>query len=170
MRLSKSSGYSKKKITNMVWRTSSGDYFARDVNNSFLQYFFFPITISPMIHLVFAWVLQFFPKKLKTTSIYFFGEGGERRGQIRCIMGSVQMVNYSLGKRYIYHLESTIWIKDSISRSHSLTRVKNWTLSGLLHKDKVSKETTRNFAFCACPNFASSYFASGSEGREVYDL
>ena len=29
---------------------------------------------------------------------------------------------------------------------------------------------TRNFAFCACPNFPSWYFASGSEGREVYDL
>ena len=27
-----------------------------------------------------------------------------------------------------------------------------------------------NFAFYACPNFASWYFASGSEGREVYDL
>ena len=26
------------------------------------------------------------------------------------------------------------------------------------------------FAFCACPNFASSYFASGSEGHELYDL
>ena len=29
---------------------------------------------------------------------------------------------------------------------------------------------TRNFAFCACPNFTSGYFASGSEGRKVYDL
>ena len=28
----------------------------------------------------------------------------------------------------------------------------------------------RNFAFCACPNFASRYFATGSEGCEVYDL
>ena len=152
----------------MVWRTSSDDYFARDVNNSFLQYFSFPITISPIIHLVFAWILQFFLKKLKTTPFFWGGGGWERRGQIRCIMGSVQMVNYSLGKRCIYHLESTIWIKDSISRSHPLTRVKNWTLSGFLHK--VSKETTRNFAFCACPNFASWYFASESEGRKVYDL
>ena len=150
----------------MVWRTSSDDYFARDVNNSFLQYFSFPIITSPKRHLVFAWVLRFFLEKLKTTP--FLG-GGEGENKL-CIMGNVQMVNYSLGKRCIYHLESTIWIKDSISRSHSLTRVKNWTLSGLLHKDKVSKETTRNFAFCACPNFASSYFASGSEGRKVYDL
>ena len=29
------------------------------------------------------------------------------------------------------------------------------------------KPKNRNFAFCACPNFASWYFASGSEGREV---
>ena len=28
------------------------------------------------MHLVFAWVLQFFPKKLKTTSIFFLGGGG----------------------------------------------------------------------------------------------
>ena len=41
-------------------------------------------------------------------------------------------------------------------------------------KGKVKVKTavsllSPNFAFCACPNFASSYFASGSEGREVYD-
>ena len=35
-------------------------------------------------------------------------------------------------------------------------------------KPKNSK--SRNFVFCACPNFASWYVASGSEGREVYDL
>ena len=29
---------------------------------------------------------------------------------------------------------------------------------------------SRNFAFCTCPKFASCYFASGSEGREVQDL
>ena len=29
---------------------------------------------------------------------------------------------------------------------------------------------SRNFACCTCPNFASCYFASGSEGREVQDL
>ena len=32
------------------------------------------------------------------------------------------------------------------------------------------KTYLENFAFCACPNFVSLYFASGSEGREVYDL
>ena len=34
-------------------------------------------------------------------------------------------------------------------------------------KPKIRK--SRNFAFCACPNFASWCFASGSEGRQVYD-
>ena len=29
---------------------------------------------------------------------------------------------------------------------------------------------SRNFAFYTCPNFASCYFASGSEGREMQDL
>ena len=139
------------------------------------QQFLFTIFFLPNHHIsydtsCFSLGIAVFSKEIEDNVYLFFWGGGERRGQIRCIMGSVQMVNYSLGKRYIYHLESTIWIKDSISRSHSLTRVKNWTLSGLLHKDKVSKETTRNFAFCACPNFASSYFASGSEGRKVYDL
>ena len=32
------------------------------------------------------------------------------------------------------------------------------------------KAKSKNFAFYACPNFVSLYFASGSEGREVYDL
>ena len=35
---------------------------------------------------------------------------------------------------------------------------------------KPQSSKSRNFAFCASPNFASWYFASGSEGREVYDL
>ena len=30
-------------------------------------------------------------------------------------------------------------------------------------------KNSHNFAFRACPNFASKQFASGSEGREVYD-
>ena len=30
--------------------------------------------------------------------------------------------------------------------------------------------STLNFGFCACPNFASKYFSSRSEDREVYDL
>ena len=84
MTLSKSSGYSKKKITNMVSRASSGDYFARDVNNSFLQYFSFPIITSPKRHLVFAWVLRFFLEKLKTTPFL----GGER-GQTSCVLWEV---------------------------------------------------------------------------------
>ena len=139
------------------------------------QQFLFTIFFLPNHHIsyntsCFRLDIAVFSKEIEDNAFFFGGGGGgwERRGQIRCIIGSVQMVNYSLGKRCIYHLESTIWIKDSISRSHSLTRVKNWTLSALLHK--VSKETTRNFAFCACPNFASWYFASESEGRKVYDL
>ena len=37
-------------------------------------------------------------------------------------------------------------------------------------KVKVNLNQSRNFAFCACPNFASWCFASGSESRQVYDL
>ena len=37
-------------------------------------------------------------------------------------------------------------------------------------KAKSKSQDCRNFAFCACPNFASCYFASGSEGRQVYNL
>ena len=43
--------------------------------------FFFSIIISPIIHLVFAWVLQFSLKKLKTTPMHlFFLRGGEGEG------------------------------------------------------------------------------------------
>ena len=37
-------------------------------------------------------------------------------------------------------------------------------------ESEIKSQDSRNFAFCACPNFVSLYFASGSEGREVYDL
>ena len=37
-------------------------------------------------------------------------------------------------------------------------------------KAKSKSQKSQNFAFCACPDFASRYFESGSEGREVYDL
>ena len=37
-------------------------------------------------------------------------------------------------------------------------------------KVKVKTAVSRNLAFCACPNFAGWYFASGSEGPEVCDL
>ena len=37
-------------------------------------------------------------------------------------------------------------------------------------RKKMGEKAKRNFAFCACPNFASKYFTSGSDGREVYDL
>ena len=38
-------------------------------------------------------------------------------------------------------------------------------------KTAVSLLTPKsNFAFCVCANYASWYFASGSEGHEVYDL
>ena len=46
-------------------------------------------------------------------------------------------------------------------------REKKW---GKKSEKKGGEERKRNFAFCACPNLASWYFASGSEGREVWDL
>ena len=60
------------------------------------------------------------------------------------------------------------WGKKSEKRGEERKwKVKVKTAVSLLNP-KTRK--TRNFAFCACPNFASWYFTSGSEGREVYDL
>ena len=36
--------------------------------------------------------------------------------------------------------------------------------------ESKSQDCCVTFKPCACPNFASGYFASGSEGCEVYNL
>ena len=67
---------------------------------------------SPSSHLIKDILLLlgdcvFFLKKLETKPFFGGGEGGKEANKV-CIMENVQMVNYSLGKRCIYHLESTI--------------------------------------------------------------
>ena len=51
---------------------------------------------------------MFFSKEIGNKAFFLGGgEGGKGANKV-CIMENVQMVNYSLGKRCIYHLESTI--------------------------------------------------------------
>ena len=54
-------------------------------------------------------------------------------------------------------------VKEGEERKQKVT-LKTATMS-LLNPKTIAK-----FAFCTCLNFANKYFASGSEGREVYDL